>query len=353
MTLEDGSAPSLTRVRALQITRTGSPLEAVDQTTPAPGRGEVLLQVEAAGICRSDVHYRSGHRPVPSVPLIPGHEVAGTIAAVGPGVSPTRVGERVALHYLVTCGRCGPCTRGAEQFCVPGQMIGLDRPGGYAEAIVVPERNAVSVPAGVATEAAAVMMCSTATVLHALRRAVMVPGDRVAVIGAGGLGMSAVQVAAALGAGRVYAIDVNPVKLAAAERLGAEPVDGRGDVIAALQAGGGVDVALELVGLADLVRVAVGVLAPGGRAVAVGITAEEFGLDPYRDLVRRETAVIGSADHLASEVIEVLAMAARGDIDPAAAITSRVPLEAGAVNQAMDRLAAFGDDIRTVIVPAG
>ncbi len=136
-------------------------------------------------------------------------------------------------------------------------------------------------------------------------------------------------------------------------RLGAEPIDGTGDVPAALQAAGGVDVALELVGLAHLVGIAVASLAPGGRAVAVGITAEEFGLDPYRDLVRREAAVIGSADHLASEVAEVLAMAGRGDIDPGAAITARVPLEAGAVNGAMDRLAGFGDDIRTVIVPGG
>jgi threonine dehydrogenase-like Zn-dependent dehydrogenase len=173
------------------------------------------------------------------------------------------------------------------------------------------------------------------------------------VIGAGGLGISAVQLAVALGAARVFAIDVNPVKLAAAERFGAEPVDGRGDVIAALQARGGVDVALELVGLADLVRVAVGVLAPGGRAVAVGITAEEFGLDPFRDLVRREAALIGSADHLAAEIVELLSMAARGAIDPGAAVTARVPLEVAAVNDAMDRLAGFGDDIRTVIVPTG
>ncbi len=321
--------------------------------TPTPGREEVQVRVEAAGVCRSDVHYRSGHRPIPAVPLIPGHEVAGTILAVGPGVAPGRVGERVGVHYLVTCGRCAPCRRGAEQFCTTGQMIGLDRSGGYAEVIIVPEGNAFVIPEGVTTEAAAVMMCSTATVLHALRRGGLRPGDTVAVLGVGGLGISAVQVAMALGASRVLAVDPNPVKLAAAVRLGAEPIDGNGDVSAALQAVGGVDVALELVGLAHLVGVAVASLAPGGRAVAVGITAAEFGLDPYRDLVRREAAVLGSADHLASEVVEVLAMAARGDIDAAAAITARVPLEAGAVNAAMDRLAGFGDDIRTVILPAG
>lgn len=232
-------------------------------------------------------------------------------------------------------------------------MIGLDRQGGYAEAIVVPARNAIPVPDGVSTEAAAVLMCSTTTVLHALRRGGLRPDEDVAVLGAGGLGIAAVQVARALGAGRVLAVDVNPAKLAAAERLGAEPIDGRGDVVGQVRQRGGVDVALELVGIADLMRVAVAVLRPGGRAVAVGITAEEFGLDPFRDLVRFERSIVGCADHLRGEVEEVLAMAAGGRIDPDAAITARVPLEVSAVDAALDRLERFGDDIRTVILPGG
>ncbi len=340
-------------VRALQIVTVGAALAAVDMPDPQPSPGEVLVRIEAAGICRSDVHYRSGLRRIPGVPLVPGHEVAGTIAAVGVGISPNRVGERVCLHYLVTCGQCAACRRGAEQFCAVGQMIGLDRQGGYAESIVVPAVNAVPIPEGVATETAAAMMCSTVTVLHALRRAGIRPGERVAVLGAGGLGISAVQVALALGASSVLAVDVNPVKLAAAERFGAIAVNGTGDVVGALSAGGGVDVALELVGIADLMRVAVAALAPGGRAVAVGITHEEFGLDPFRDLVLAERSIVGSADHFASEVREALAMAAAGRIDVASAITARVPLTVDAVNAAMDRLEAYGDDIRTVITPVG
>ncbi|MBI5157756.1 MAG: zinc-binding dehydrogenase [Acidimicrobiia bacterium] len=338
-------------MRALQITAVGSPLMAVTMADPEPGPGEVLVQVGAAGICRSDVHYRSGHRRVPGVPLVPGHEVAGSIVGLGSGVAAERLGQRVCLHYLITCGRCAACRGGAEQFCETGAMIGLDRQGGYAELIVVPAANAIVVPAAVSTEAAAVMMCSTATVLHALRRGAMQRGERVVVLGAGGLGLSAVQVARALGASRVFAVDVNPVKLAAAERHGAVGIDGRGDVVAAVWAAGGADVALELVGIAALVHTAVAVLAPGGRAVAVGITNDEFGLDPFRDLVLSERSIVGSADHLAGEVAEVLAMAAEGRIDAAAAITSRIPLEADAVNAAMDRLEGFGDDIRTVISP--
>jgi D-arabinose 1-dehydrogenase-like Zn-dependent alcohol dehydrogenase len=230
-------------------------------------------------------------------------------------------------------------------------MIGLDRQGGYADEIVVPARNAVPIPDGIGTAAAAVMMCSTVTVLHALHRAALHSGETVAVLGAGGLGISAVQVAMALGASRVLAVDVNPAKLAVAERLGAVPIDGGGDVVAALRTAGGVDVALELVGIADLMRVGVAALAPGGRAVAVGITDSEFGLDPFRDLVLAERSIIGSADHLLSEVHEALQMAASGRIDPGIAITARVPLAVDTVNQAMDRLEGFGDDIRTVIIP--
>ena len=338
-------------VRALQIVTVGAPLAAVDLPDPEPGPGEVEVTIEAAGICRSDVHYRSGRRRIPGVPLVPGHEVAGVIEAVGSGVPEGRIGERVSLHYLITCGRCAACRRGAEQFCDTGQMIGLDRQGGYAEAIVVPAGNAVPIPAEVTTAAAAVMMCSTVTVLHALRRAGLQPGERVAVLGTGGLGISAVQVAWALGAAAVFAVDVNPVKLAAAEGFGAVPVDGTGDVVAALCDAGGVDVALELVGIADLMRVAVASLAPGGRAVAVGITHDEFGLDPFRDLVLAERSILGSADHFAGEVREVLTMAAEGRINVTAAITARYPLSADAVNGAMDRLEGFGDDIRTVITP--
>lgn len=340
-------------MRALQMTAAGAPLAPVDMPDSEPGAGEVVVAVGAAGICRSDVHYRSGTRSVPSLPLVPGHEVAGTIIAVGDGVGDHRAGQRVCLHYLVTCGTCAACRRGAEQFCESGQMIGLDRQGGYAESITVPARNAHQVPDDLSIEAAAIMMCSSATSLHALRRGGAGPGTKVAVFGTGGLGMSAIQIAHALGVETVVAVDVNPVKLEVAEELGAVPIDGSDDPVAAIRAAvpGGVDVGLELVGSAALMRSVLGSLAPGGRAVAVGITDSEFGLDPFRDLVLSETQIVGSVDHLASEVDELLQMAANGQIDIDRLVTRRVPLEVDAVNGAMDRLESFGDDIRCVITP--
>ena len=339
-------------MRALQITGAGEPLREVTLDPGPLGPGEVRVAVGAAGICHSDVHYRAGTRPPPALPLVPGHEVAGTVQSVGAEVSGLATGDRVCLHYLVTCGSCEQCRRGAEQFCEAGQMIGLDRQGGYAESITVPAVNAHSIPTGVSTAAAAVMMCSTATSLHALRRGHTEPGNAVALFGAGGLGMSAIQLALLLGADPVYAVDINPAKLETAESMGAVPVDGGRDVVAALRAAGGVDVALELVGSPQLMADALASLAPGGRAVAVGLTHGEFGLDPYRDLIRPETQLIGSADHLDSEIDELLDWAAAGSIDVEPFITREVPLDVDEVNAAMDRLESFGDDIRTVIVPA-
>lgn len=335
-------------MRTLQIEALGRPLVAAERPDPEPGAGELAVRIDAAGICRSDVHYRSGSRAVPGLPLVPGHEVAGTVVSSGVGAT-TPPGTRVCAHYLVTCGACDHCRRDAEQFCDSVEMIGLDRQGGYAEAIVLPEQNFYEIPDGVPTEVAAVMMCSTATAFHALRRGRLRPGERVAVLGAGGLGASAVRLAKVMGAAEVLAVDVNPLKLEAAAAAGAIPIDGNGPVVDSLRAGGGVDVALELVGIADLMRVAVASLAPGGRAVAVGITDQEFGLDPFRDLVLNEGEIIGAADHLSSEIATLLAMIESGDLDLSGIVTGAVPLEVGAVNRAMDALESFGDEIRVVI----
>jgi threonine dehydrogenase-like Zn-dependent dehydrogenase len=158
-----------------------------------------------------------------------------------------------------------------------------------------------------------------------------------------------------MGAFEVFAVDINPVKLQTATGYGAIPIDAASgdpiDAIRELSAGRGVDVALELVGSPHTMQQAVAVLAPHGRAVAVGITHEAFGLDPFNDLVLREAVILGSADHLASEIPILLEMARRGTLDYSRVVTREVPLEAEAVNEALDRLEAFGDEVRTVIVP--
>jgi 2-desacetyl-2-hydroxyethyl bacteriochlorophyllide A dehydrogenase len=342
-------------MRAVRLVELGQPLKNQDVPIPAVGEKDVLVQVKAAGICHSDVHYRAGASPVGPLPQTLGHEVAGVVEEVGARVTGLTVGDRVCLHYLLTCGECAYCRVGLEQFCVQGQMIGKHCDGGYAEYIVAPARNAVPLPEEVSFAHGAVLMCSSATSYHALRKGRLQPGETVAVFGIGGLGMSAVQLARAFGALAVYAVDINQDKLELAERFGAIPVDStQGDPVAEihrLTSGRGVDVALELIGLKVTMEQAIRSLAVLGRAVMVGIADKPIEIDSYRELLGREAEVIGSADHLSWELAHLLEFVRQGMLDLSQVVTRQVPLEADAVNQTMDDLEAFGGAVRTVIVP--
>lgn len=338
-------------MRALQLVERGKPLELREVPETPLGNDEVTVAVSAAGICRSDVHYRAGFPRVGPLPLTLGHEVAGVVAAVGPSVQGRQQGDRVCVHYQVGCGSCDYCGRGFEQFCASGKMIGNGRPGGYAERITVPARNVVPVPAEVPLDHAAVMMCSSATSLHALRKGRTGAGDRIAIFGAGGLGMSAIQLALLEGASIVYAIDFNNEKLDQAASLGAQPIDAADDPVATLRRHGGVDVALDLVGSVDVMRQCLESLAPMGRVVAVGLTADALAVGPYTDLVTGESELIGASDHLRSEIEELLQHAAAGRLALDDIVGSRIPLETAAVNTALDELEAFRGPVRVVIEP--
>src|SRR6202011_503070 len=170
----------------------------------------------------------------------------------------------------VHCGHCELCTRGLEQFCRSGQMIGKHRDGGYAEFIAVPVKNAFALPDEISFEIGAIMMCSSATALHALHKARLKPEESVAIFGFGGLGFSALQLSRAFDCGEIYVVEINPVKLASAAKLGAIAIDAKaGDPVEQIKeatAGKGVDVSLELIGSAKTMRQCVLCLAPLGRA---------------------------------------------------------------------------------------
>ena len=276
-------------------------------------------------------------------------EIAGTVDAVGGGVD-VAPGLRVCLHYLVTCGSCRFCETGTEQFCADAAMLGKDRHGGFAEFIVVPAANLVPIPEAVSTSAAAVMMCSTATSAHALSISGVSAGTAVALFGLGGLGQSAVQLARIAGA-NVVAVDPNPSKRELAASYGATAVDPGDDPVAAVLAvaPAGVNVAVDLVGSADVMRSALDVLAPMGRAVAVGLTSDAMEVGPYTDLVTGERTVTGSSDHLLTELPDLLALAADGSLDIDGLVTRSVPLEATAINEVLDSMASWGSDVRTVV----
>lgn len=342
-------------MKAIRLVKPGQPLEMQDVATPEIGAKDVLVRIEAAGLCHSDVHYRAGVPLLRPLPLTLGHEVAGIVEEVGSEATNVNVGDRVCLHYMVTCGNCIYCSMGSEQFCTSGQMLGYHRDGGYAEYISLPARNAFPLPDEIPFEQGAIMMCSSATSFHALRKGHLRPGETVAVFGVGGLGMSAVQLAHAFGALDVYAVDINATKLKMAERFGTIPINAaETDPVAEIKRltnGRGVDVALELIGLPLTMQQAVESLAIFGRAVAVGLTGQTFEVAPYRDLILREAEVIGSSDHLAHELPTLIELARQGTLDLSDVVTDTLPLDADAINEAMDRLERFGDDVRTVITP--
>jgi propanol-preferring alcohol dehydrogenase len=332
-------------MKAVRLIKTGSPLQEQEIGIPSVGAHDVLIRVKAAGICHSDAHYRAGISPVQFLPITLGHEVAGVVETTG---------ERVCLHYLATCGHCDFCQAGTEQFCREGQMIGKHRDGGFAEFIAVPKRSVFHLPDEIPFEQAAILMCSSATSLHALNKARLSAGETVAIFGAGGLGISAIQLAKHLGAAQVFAVDINPAKLALAKRFGAIAVDASaGNPVAQIQEltdGRGVDVALELVGLPLTMRQAVQSLAILGRAALVGLTQQSFEVSPYSEILNKEAEIIGVSDHLASEIPLLLDLARTGKLDLSHGVIRTVPLEAGAINEVLDGLERFGDDVRVVIL---
>jgi threonine dehydrogenase-like Zn-dependent dehydrogenase len=199
------------------------------------------------------------------------------------------------------------------------------------------------------------MMCSTATAFHALRKGGLEPGETVAVFGVGGLGMSAIQLARAFGALRVYAVDIDAERLDLATQLGAIPIDaGETDPVSQighLTEGEGVDVALEMIGLPDTMQQAVRSLRIMGRAVLVGISDRPFPVHSYTEVLGKETEIIGASDHLIVELPLLFEFVRTGMLDLSPIVTRHIPLEAGAVNDVLDNLAQFGGGVRTVIIP--
>jgi propanol-preferring alcohol dehydrogenase len=315
----------------------------------------MLVRVRAAGICHSDAHYRAGKSAMGKLPITLGHEIAGEVEAVGSQVGTVKPGERVALHYNISCGKCYYCKSGNEQFCPSVQMLGHHVDGGYAEYIAVPARNAIPLPQEISFEAGATLMCASATALHALHKGRVKSGETVAVFGVGGLGLSAIQLAKAMGAAEVYAVDIKQDKLELASEYNAIPIDASRcnavEEIRKLTKGKGVDVALEMIGLHQTMQQTVESLGAMGRAVIVGISKTPLEVHPYATLIGREAEIIGSNDHLLQELFTLVDMARRNVLDTSHVVSKIIPLDAELINRRLDDLANFTSDVRMVIVP--
>jgi len=344
-------------MKAIRMVEPGKPLELQEIPIPAAGEEDVLVRVRAAGICHSDAHYRAGRSGMGRLPITLGHEVAGEVEWVGAKVTSVKAGDRVCLHYNISCGECSYCKSGNEQFCTTVKMIGHHIDGGYAEYIAVPACNAIPLPEEIPFEEGATLMCASATALHALHRGRLKAGETVAVFGVGGLGLSAIQLAKALGAVDVYAVDIKSDKLELASEYGAFPINAsRADAveeIRKLTKGKGVDVALEMIGLQATMKQTVDSLGILGRAVIVGLSQAPLEIHPYQTLIGYEAEIIGSNDHLLQELPALIEMARQKTLDTSRVVSQRIPLDAGKINQRLDDLEVYTDDVRAVIVQQG
>lgn len=342
-------------MKAVRFVGVNRPLEMQDIPVPEIGDRDILVQVKAAGICHSDAHYRAGLSVVHPVPLTLGHEVAGVVTRIGAHVTNMTLGQRVCLHYNVTCGDCAYCVSGHEQFCATARMLGHHMDGGYAEYIAVPARNAIPLPDDIPFAQGATLMCASATAFHALRKSRMTAGETVAIFGAGGLGQSAIQLARAFGALQVYAVDINETKLHLAQQCGAIPINASQvdtvDEIRSRTNGKGVDVAIEMIGLPNTMKQAIRSVGVLGRVVIVGLSNTPIEVDTYNELLGPEVELIGSNDHLLQDLPLLVDMARQKVLDVSQVVTRTVSLDADAINGVLDALEQFSSDVRVVVLP--
>lgn len=334
-------------MRAAVLHEAGGPLVIEDVVRPQPGRGEVLVKVRACGLGLTLVWNRNGRRAA-RLPRIIGHEIAGDVVEIGPLVDGFRVGDRVAVYYYLTCGSCRWCRRGHDNLCENRNgQVGREIDGGLAEYVRLPATNLCLLPPGVGYVDAAIASDAVATSLHVLTaRARVQVGETVLVVGAGGgVGVHMVQVAKLLGA-RVIAVDLSAEKLALAAEAGADEVIDPGspnfdEEVARLTDGRGVDVVVEMVGLADTLRRSAACLGTGGRLVLVGSYDRRATLAVTHATLRGEASVMATQYCTRSELERTLELVAEGRIRPVVTRLCGLP-EADAVLRSIERMELAG-----------
>jgi propanol-preferring alcohol dehydrogenase len=302
-------------MRAAVVPGFGQRLVIEDRPMPEPGPGQVVVRMEASGLCHTDIHAANGDWPVtPTVPFIPGHEGVGIVTEIGDGVTSPQIGQRVAVPWLgYACGTCRYCLTGWETLCLSQRNTGYSVDGGYAEYFLAEAAFAAPVPDGIDPREAAPLTCAGVTTYKAIKVGNVRPGDLVAVSGVGGLGHLAVQYAKIFG-GTVAAVDITDEKLALARELGADIViDARADDPATvLQSHGGADVAVGLAVDDKSFATAYAGLRRGGRLVLVALPAAGTLSIPVFDTVLNGTSVIGSIVGTRADLAEVFGLHAAG-----------------------------------------
>jgi alcohol dehydrogenase, propanol-preferring len=340
-------------MQAAVLQEFGPSLTVQDVAKPTPGADDVLVEVEACGVCHSDLHVTEGDQPplkaITKPHLIPGHEVVGRVVERGANVTHLAIGDRVGVAWLhATCGECEPCREGRENLCRRALITGVMVDGGYAEYMVARASHALKVPDALTAEAAAPLFCAGLTVYRALKNAQVGAGQKVAIVGVGGLGHLAVQIAKAWGA-QVIALDVDPAKLELARQFGADQTfdAASADDIKALRKQGGVHVAVVTSAAKAAYDTAFKCLRPGGTLSVVGLPAEPLTFAAL-SLVGLEAKVVGSSVGTRDDMRAVLDLAASGKLR---CLTESQPLDQ--VNAVFERMRHGQINGRVVLRCAG
>lgn len=337
-------------MRAAVVHAFDQPLTIDERPVPQPGPGEILVRIEASGVCHTDLHAARGDWPVkPRLPFIPGHEGVGLVAAVGAGVTDVREGDAVGVPWLYSaCGRCTYCITGWETLCERQRNTGYSVNGGFAEYVVAPSAYVGHLPKGADFAAMAPILCAGVTTYKGLKETDARPGEWVAISGIGGLGHVAVQYAKAMGF-HVAAIDVDPAKLELASRLGADlAIDGRApdaaDTLVRETGGGAHGVLVTAVSTAAFGQ-AIAMTRRKGTVSLVGLPPGDFPL-PIFPVVLKRITVRGSIVGTRQDLSEAIAFAAAG------AVRANVTVEPlDAINHVFGRMEQGRIEGRIVLRP--
>jgi 6-hydroxycyclohex-1-ene-1-carbonyl-CoA dehydrogenase len=331
----------------------GKPLTIEEMPAPEPKEGEIVMRVAACGLCHTDLHYLDhGVATFKAPPIILGHEAAGTVARLGPGVTGFKDGEHVLAPSVWACGRCRFCRAGRENLCTDLVMPGNHTHGAFAEFLAVPAKELVRLPPDLPLERACVIADAVSTPYHAVKQRGRVrAGDTVAVVGCGGVGLNVVQCAAAAGA-TVIAVDLNDARLDLARQLGACHALNPGkldrvDKEVRKLTDGGVDVAFEVVGNPKTIDLAFNLIRKGGRLVVIGFSHDPAPINVAK-LMFYELELVGSLGCGAGLYPEIVAQVAAGRIRLEPILSGTFPLER--INEGFDHLRR-GDGVRWVVTP--
>ena len=340
-------------MRVAELPAVGAPLRIATRSVPKPGDGEVRVRITACGVCGSDVFLqKGGFGAAVSWPVVPGHEAAGVVDALGAGVSSLNVGDQVAVYYITTPPDDPWAARGRPNISPHVTRMGVDVDGAFAEYVRRPPEALIVPRAPVQPAVLAVLTDAVATPLHGLKRvAKLQRGETLVVLGVGGLGSNAVQIGKAMGA-RVIAVTRSAAKLRLARELGADETVAadEGDPVAAVRAligGNGPDVVIQCVGSASVDEQAIAMGGPGGRVVLIGAS-----LDPFRaravDIFWRELAILGSRGFVPDDIRDAIDLYLDGTITVDHLVKAVRPLDAA--NDALDDL-RDGRVLRSVLLP--